>query len=86
MGHLCGSQRTPLPLRRDGPKLHKNVDGSSFSTPLRVMEDTSAITAPPPEAHEGSPDRLDRLTSSTALLSSFVVVCNVLHDHRCLRH
>ena len=47
MGHLCGSQRTPLPLLRGGPKRYKNVGGSSFSTPLRVMEDTSAITGPP---------------------------------------
>ena len=83
MGHFCGSQMTPLPLLRGGPKRHKNVGGSSFSTPLRVMEDTSAITGPP-EAHVGSPE--DCLASSTALLSSIVVVCSVYLCHRCLRH
>ena len=42
--HLCGSRRTPLPPLRCGPEPYKYVDGSSYCTPLRVPEDTSATS------------------------------------------
>ena len=74
MGHLCGSQRTPLPLLRVAPNFIKRGRELMFYTSAGHGGHFCHYS-PPQKAHEGFPE--DRLASSTALISSIVVVSSV---------